>query len=383
MFGPASSHSAPALHSGRMAFDLEPLVALNLTGLVGAVLHRRLVERFGSAKAALQAPEIQLKGVQGVGDVTAKAIADVARSGAARKELDRCAEGGIQILAHGTPAYPAALANLADAPLVLYVKGSLQERDQLAIGVVGSRQCTPYGERQAARFATELAGLGVTVVSGLARGVDTRAHQAALKAHHGRTIAVLGSGLLQVYPPENQELAGQIAARGAVLSEFPLDATPEPANFPRRNRIVSGLSLGILVVEASEKSGALITADWAMEQGREVFALPGNVENPLCRGSHLLVKQGAKLVETPMDVLEELPALQPLLRKMDLGTFLSPLERTVLSALGDAAKAADAVAAAVKLPEVTVSSVLDRLAARGLASEEAKGFRKTPRPVKT
>ncbi len=366
-----------------MAVDLESLVALNLSQMVGAALHKRLVERFGSAKAALQARESDLREVQGIGEVTAKAIVEAAKPGRAKAELDAASAAGLTILAHGGPGYPAALLPLHDPPLVLYVKGKIVEQDQLAIGIVGSRQCTPYGERQASRFASELAGMGVTIVSGLARGTDTRAHLGALKAAKGRTIAVLGSGLKKIYPAENAPLAEQIAARGAVVSEFPLEAGPEPQNFPRRNRIVSGLSLGLLVIEASEKSGALITADWAMEQGREVFALPGAVDNPLSRGSHLLLKQGATLVETPFEVLEELPALQPLLRKVDLGTFLSPIEKSVLSGLSDRPKEADGVAAATKLPEVTVGQLLGRLEARGLARKTEAGWTRIPRPLKS
>jgi DNA processing protein len=240
---------------------------------------------------------------------------------------------------------------------------------------VGSRQATPYGLRQAGRFAGELAEVGVTVVSGLARGVDTEAHQGALRPKGGRTLAVLGSGLCAVYPPENRGLARRIAERGALLSEFPLRSIPSPGNFPRRNRIISGLSLGVLVIEAGEKSGALITADWAMEQGREVFALPGSVENPMSRGTHLLIRQGAKLAETAADVLEELPPLVPLLKgATSSAAGVSPLERAVLRELAGKARTSESVAAASKLPEVTVSAALERLAARGLVTSEGPSF---------
>jgi DNA processing protein len=258
------------------------------------------------------------------------------------------------------------------------VRGSLEERDLLGVGLVGSRQATPYGLRQAARFGVELAEVGVTVVSGLARGIDTEAHQGALRSKEGRTLAVLGSGVLSIYPPENRFLSRRIAERGALLSEFPLRSTPLPENFPRRNRIISGLSLGILVIEAGEKSGALITADWAMEQGRDVFAVPGSVESPMSWGAHLLIRQGAKLAETAADVLEELPALAPLLRNVTAGPGVSPLERTVLRELGGKPRTAESVAAASRLPEVSVSAALERLALRGLVTSEGPLYRAVP-----
>jgi DNA processing protein len=357
--------------------DLESLVALNLTGLVGAALHRRLCERFGSARAALRAPRSELKRVPGIGDLTSSAIVEQSKSGAAADEIETAAAEGVSILPFGAPGYPASLATLHDPPLVLYVRGSLEERDLLGVGLVGSRQATPYGLRQAARFGVELAEVGVTVVSGLARGIDTEAHQGALRSKEGRTLAVLGSGVLSVYPPENRLLSRRISERGALLSEFPLRSTPLPENFPRRNRIISGLSLGILVIEAGEKSGALITADWAMEQGRDVFALPGSVESPMSRGAHLLIRQGAKLAETAADILEELPPLAPLLRT-GTSTDVSPLERAVLRELGPRARTAEAVAAGSRLPEVTVSAALDRLTARGLVTCEGTLFRVTP-----
>ena len=363
-----------------MGSDLESLVALNLTGLVGAALHRRLCERFGSARAALRAPRSELRRIPGIGEITSAAILEQGASRAAAEEIARAASEGVTILAHGGPGYPAALAGLHDPPLVLYARGSLEERDLLGVGIVGSRQATPYGIRQAGRFGGELAEVGVTVVSGLARGIDTEAHQGALRAKGGRTLAVLGSGLAAIYPPENRGLSRRIAERGALLSEFPLRSAPAPENFPRRNRIISGLSLGLLVIEAGEKSGALITADWAMEQGREVFALPGSVESPMSRGTHLLIRQGAKLAETAADVLEELPPLAPLLRGPGSAAGVSPLERAVLRELGTRARTAESLAAATRLPEVAVSASLDRLQARGRVTSEGPLFRAATPP---
>jgi len=357
--------------------DLESLVALNLTGLVGAALHRRLRDRFGSARAALRAPRSELRRVPGIGEITSAAIVEAGRSGEAAREIESAAAEGVSILPFEGPGYPAALGNLYDPPLVLYVRGALEERDLLGIGVVGSRQATPYGLRQAGRFGGELASMGVTVVSGLARGIDTEAHHGALRAKGGRTLAVLGSGVCSIYPPENRGLSRRIAERGALLSEFPLRAGPIPENFPRRNRLISGLSLGILVVEAGEKSGALITADWAMEQGREVFALPGSVENPMSRGAHLLIRQGAKLAETAADVLEELPAIAPLLRSVSSAAGVSPIERAVLRELGSRTRTAESIAAASRLPECAVTASLERLAARGLVTSEGELYRTT------
>ncbi|MHC4606367.1 MAG: DNA-processing protein DprA [Planctomycetota bacterium] len=346
--------------------SLEALLSLNASGLVGQSLYRKLVARFGDAKAVLRAGTRDLGQVPGVGPATAKAIVEAKDRGAA--EIDAAERAGARIISCTDADYPQILRTLYDQPLVLYVRGALEERDALAIGIVGSRKCTSYGGRQARRFGEDLARLGVTVVSGLARGIDTLAHRGALVPDGGRTVAILGSGLARMYPPENAKLAAQIAERGAVVSEFPMRAAPEPANFPRRNRIIAGFSLGVLVVEAAERSGALITADWATEMGREVFALPGPVESPSSRGCHLLIRQGAKLVDGAADVLEEIPALVPLLGERP--TTLSPVERTVLGHLGNRALGADEVVARARLPEGVVGKALAALVEKGLATKD-------------
>jgi DNA processing protein len=354
--------------------DLEPLVALNLTGLIGAALHRRLADRFGSAAAALKASERELRQVAGIGELTARAIARVATSGEAAREIERADKAGVRLVPHGAADYPALLGALYDAPLVLSVKGSYLAQDAAAIGIVGSRKSTPYGERQAARFATELAAVGITVVSGLARGIDTKAHIGAMRPKGGRTVAVLGSGLERVYPPENEKLLRTICEHGCAVSEFALRAAPEPANFPRRNRIIAGLSLGVLVVEAAEKSGALITADWALEQSREVFAVPASVESPQSAGVHRLIKQGAKLVEEVGDILEEVPALAPLLSRVKRERRVSSIEAAVLGQLTAKVKTTEAIAAATRLPQSTVAEALTRLEAAGMASARDDGY---------
>jgi len=354
--------------------DLEALVALNLTGMVGSALHGRLVQRFGSAAAALAAPVARLREVPGVGELTARAIAKAAKGGEGKREVDRAAALGVRLVPFSASEYPGPLKTTFDAPLVLSVKGEYRPSDVLAIGIVGSRKCTPYGERQAARFAAELAALGVTVVSGLARGVDTKAHVGAVRAEGGRTIAVLGSGLGRIYPPENAKLFESVCRHGCAVSEFALDAGPEPANFPRRNRIIAGLSLGVLVVEAAEKSGALITANWAADEGREIFCVPGSLESPMSRGPHALIKQGAKLVESAVDLLEEVPALAPVLAKVGRPVSLTPLENTILAHVEKKARTGEAIAAASRLPESSVLAALTELLAKKLVRAEGEGF---------
>jgi DNA processing protein len=234
--------------------------------------------------------------------------------------------------------YPEVLRAIADPPAVLYCDGQIEPQDRQAVAIVGSRQATPYGLRVTETLARELSGAGFTIVSGFARGIDAAAHRAALEAG-GRTIAVLGCGLDVTYPPEHASLREEIAASGAVLTEFPAGTPPKPSHFPQRNRIISGLSLGVVVVEAAEDSGSLITARLALEQGREVFAVPGPFDAPLSRGPHGLIKQGAKLVETADDIIEELlpqietagmPKRRPALSKATEIPNLSPEERLLL-----------------------------------------------------
>jgi DNA processing protein len=283
------------------------ILRLHLTDRVGAVTYKKLVRAFGSPEAALAAPEGRMAEIEGIGEHTARAIAsDRAESGSrAESELELAERHGARVVTLEDDDYPRALKTIFDPPLALFVKGEILPRDGLALGIVGSRRSSYYGQSQAERLATSLAGLGFTIVSGLARGIDSCAHRGALRAG-GRTFAVLGSGLVNVYPDENRELADEIALHGALVSEFPMEATPHRDNFPRRNRIISGLSMGVLVVEGNVRSGALITAKYALEQGREVFALPGKVDSPLARGPHQLIKLGAKLVEDAGDIIDEI-----------------------------------------------------------------------------
>ena len=235
-------------------------------------------------------------------------------TGLTQDEMRLAAEAGCDVVRQGEAGYPAPLLQLPDPPAFLYIRGQWIDADRTAVAIVGSRQASFYGQEVAERLAYDLAVRGVTVVSGLARGIDAAAHRGALNAHGGRTIAVLGNGLSSVYPPQHQELAGRIAERGAVCSEYPMRAEPLPYNFPKRNRLISGLSLGVVVVEAAAHSGALITADLALEQGREVFAVPGPVHAMNSQGTHGLLKQGAKLVTSVEDIIEEL-RLKPLIEE--------------------------------------------------------------------
>jgi len=288
----------------------ERTAMLALAGVrgVGPLLGRRLIERFGSARAVLGATQGELEALEGIGPKGARAILRRADLRAAERELDALREHGGRALVLGEPTYPQLLIQTTDAPLVLFCRGGLAPEDARAVAIVGTRSATPYGVRMARNLAAGLAERGVTVVSGMARGVDTEAHRAALEAG-GRTIAILGSGLDIVYPAENKSLARAIADRGAVLTEFSLGTRPLGSNFPRRNRVISGIAHGVVVVEAAARSGSLITARAALDQGREVFAVPGPVTSAQSRGPNGLIRDGAKLVEGVRDILEELPAL--------------------------------------------------------------------------
>lgn len=284
-------------------------LTLALTDGLGPVLTRRLVDRVGSAEQAVEVSQTTLRSIEGIGNGKAYSIHQhlAAAKDAARQELDRATAINVRILGLDDSDYPALLRLVPAAPLVLYVRGTLEARDLQSVAIVGSRKCSVYGREQAERLGSGLAGVGVTVVSGGARGIDTHAHRGALVPKNGRTIAVLGCGVDQVYPPENRDLFAKIVEQGAIVSEFPLGTPPVAENFPRRNRIVSGLSRGVIVVEADVKSGALITSKYAVEDHqRPVFAVPGRVDNTLSAGPHRLIRDGAVLVETLSDVLDNL-----------------------------------------------------------------------------
>lgn len=288
----------------------EALVALNMIGHVGPVRLRQLLEYFGEAPAILQASKSQLLGVQGIGNETAEAIAAWEGTIDLAGELKRISEFGCHILTSSDEDYPALLRQIYDPPIVLYVKGSLISRDKNGVAMVGSRMTTHYGLEVARKLGYQLAYVGVTVVSGGARGIDTAAHQGALNAK-GRTVAVLGTGINIVFPAENAELFERIAANGAVVTQFPFNRKADKQSFPIRNRIVAGMTLGTVVVEANLTSGALITSNFAVEYGRQVFAVPGRIDSPRSKGCHELIKKGAKLCEGAEDILSEFEYLFP------------------------------------------------------------------------
>ncbi|MGA2984698.1 MAG: DNA-processing protein DprA [Terriglobia bacterium] len=266
----------------------------------------KLIEHFGSPQAAYMASLTELESC-GVPARVAQAIFAQACLKEGEKELQEAAKADCQVIAFDSEEYPPLLKQIPDAPLLLYVRGDAKVLSQYAVAVVGSRRPSAYGSSVAHRLAHDLAQRQLVVVSGLARGVDSAAHRGALEAK-GKTVAVLGSGIDVIYPRENKKLAGEIEKSGAMISEFPLGTGPTPQNFPIRNRIISGLSLGVVVVEAAEYSGSLITARLALEQNREVFAVPGNITSAQSFGPNHLIKQGAKLVDQWMDVIEEFPS---------------------------------------------------------------------------
>ncbi|MCK6438993.1 MAG: DNA-processing protein DprA [Planctomycetes bacterium] len=268
-------------------------------------------KRFGSLWKALAAPKGELTSIKGITISKISLLKETLASGAVEKELERCAASNTTHLMPEDAGYPRLLKEIADPPVVLWMRGTLTDEDQLCVAIVGSRNADYYGMQQAARFSRDLGARRITVVSGLARGIDTAAHTATLEAG-GRTIAVVGSGFDELYPPENVRLAKEIEKQGALVSEFPLATPAHAKNFPQRNRIISGLCAGVIVAQATKRSGSLITARFASEQGREVFAIPGKIDSGEHEGCHALIKEGAKLVENVGDVLAELHGLDQL-----------------------------------------------------------------------
>lgn len=293
------SASAPAAH-------LLEWISLALTPGLGPTRARKLVEHFGTAEAVFRASLTELEGA-GIQAVSAQAIATGKSGELAREEIARAASGEVTILSLDDAAFPVRLKEIYDPPLILYVRGNPEILSKPGIAMVGTRHPTPYGSGMAERLGCDLATQGLVIISGMARGVDTASHRGAISAK-GKTIAVFGTGVDVIYPKENSRLAEQILALGgALISEFPLGTFAAPQNFPIRNRIISGMSVGVLVVEAAEYSGTRITARCALEQNRDVFAVPGNVTNKNSWGPNTLIKQGAKLVATWEDVWEDLP----------------------------------------------------------------------------
>ncbi len=293
-----------------MISDREAYIALNLIEGIGPVKTRALIGALGSPADIFIAAEGELSSVRGIGPELARTLMRERDRVDPRGEEKAAGQLGARILTPLDDGYPARLKEIHDPPLALYVKGDLAPRHRHAVAMVGSRRCTHYGRQTADRLAYQMARAGMTVVSGLARGIDTAAHQGAMKGG-GDTLAVLGGALDRIYPAENESLAKSITAQGALLSEYPLGREPDRTTFPYRNRVVSGMCLGVVVVEAPEKSGSLITADCANEHGRLVFAVPGRIDSPPARGCNRLIKDGAVLVQNVEDILQEFETLLP------------------------------------------------------------------------
>ncbi len=368
---------------------IENLLRFTLTRDIGSVTVNRLLKHFGSSDCILGATEEELGNVKGLRSNQLQAVLN-ARKVDPREELSLAADNNVKIIAYDDSLYPKSLRYTPDPPYLLYVKGDLKPQDIKSIGIVGTRHASRYGREQSERFGRDLAQLGFTVISGLARGVDTFAHRGALSVR-GRTIAVIGSGLLQVYPPENRDLLAEIAGTAAVISEFPMNSSPTRNTFPRRNRIIAGMSLGILVVEAPQRSGALITAKQAQEMGSEVFALPGMVDQEQSIGCHKLIRDGAVLVTSAADILAEIGELdQDVLPEVMTALNNTPVankplsvqsaenadnkEAKILNALGTESLHIDELCVELSLSAAEVSSSLMVLELQGLVSSEPGAF---------
>lgn len=341
----------------------------------------RLVEHFGSLERALGAGVHQLQAVKGLGRSTAELVARGRDNADVEGEIERAASHGVRILCREDEEYPPGLRQIPDPPICLYVKGRIERQDAVAVAIVGARRCTIYGREQARQFGHQLGGRGLTVVSGLARGVDGEAHKGALEAG-ARTIAVLGNGLSTVYPPEHEELAARIVRSGALVSALPMSISPDSNNFVPRNRIIAGMSLGVLVIEAARYSGSLKTAGFATDYNREVFALPGRIDSDFSKGTNALIRdQHAKLVSCVDDILDELGGVGEVVKTIEpevtmeqtlfaaAVTQLTPEERRILDALDLDGQSLEALSEATDAPPSRIASLLVNLQLKGLARQ--------------
>ena len=351
---------------------VEAALCLNLVPGIGPRAYADLVDAFGSPENVLNAAPAQLREVPGVGSKLVQAIVGARDTTNVLEQIEICRNHAIKMFARDDPHYPEPLAKIYDPPAVLFCQGDLTPADNIAVAIVGSRHATNYGIKTAENLARGLSMAGVTIVSGLARGIDAAAHRGALKAG-GRTIAVLGGGLLKLYPPEHAELAKEICHQGALITETLPNTPPKSGSFPRRNRIVTGLSLGVVVVEAGERSGALISARLAMEQDREVFAVPGRIDSRMSRGCHGLIRDGAKLVESVDDVLDEFGPLACPTKVDDQTTIRHPAElklteqeTAVLNAISEQSTEFDQIIQQTGLPASRVLSTISVLEIRKL-----------------
>jgi len=358
--------------------QLRAYLRLHLSDGLGPVLFRRLIDRFGSPQGVLSADREQWRAVEGVGPKLAEAIAGVTAE-QVDAELTAAGERGARIVCECDEDYPPGLKEIFERPPVLYVRGRLAKTDAIALGIVGARRCTHYGLEQSERFAELLARAGVTVVSGGARGIDAAAHRGALNGG-GRTIAVMGCGLGMCYPQENEKLFERIVSEdgGALVSELPMATGVQGCNFPRRNRMISGLSLGVLVIEAARRSGALITAREAAEQGREVFAVPGRTDSPMSQGTNELIRDGAILASNLEDILEHLGEVGAKLTVDDgagdafeAPPGLTEVEQKLVEKLREGSLELDALVRRSGLPSAEVVSAMTMLVLKGVVSQRA------------
>ncbi len=338
---------------------------MNMIEGLGPVSVRRLIDALGSPRAILEADREELMKARGIGEKLALRIIAQRDGIDMDAEIGKAAAAGARIITPLDDEYPVALKSIHDPPLALYVRGRILPQDAKALAIVGSRSTSHYGLNAADRLAYQLGQVGFTVVSGLARGTDTAAHSGALKSD-GRTIAVLGGAIDCLYPPENEGLAGRIAKHGAVISEYPMGRQADRMTFPYRNRIISGLSMGVLLIESDVKGGSMHTTDAAMEQGRTVFALPGRIDTPGARGPHRLIKNGAKLVETLDDILEEYAFLIPPAERASPAAMtaarpdvpMTDTESRIVEALWSEPLDVDSLARAAGLKSHELSSIL-------------------------
>ena len=365
-------------------------ILLTMVEGVGSLTFKRLYDHFGSCESILSASTEQLQMIGGIGPKTASQIASARETLNVEGLLELCRREKIEILSQRDAKYPELLRLIHDPPQILYVKGTLTPQDALAFAIVGTRQMSPYGRKLTTQLTRGLVQYGITIVSGLAKGIDGVAHRAALEAQ-GRTIAVLGGGIGRIYPKEHAELAERIVENGALMSEYHPLMEPNKGTFPQRNRIVAGMSIGVLVVEAPKKSGAMITARLAYEQGRELFAVPGNVDSASSGGCHQLLRDGAILVESVDDIFESLgPLFKPVQNPATAagnnpvvdelrhpGEFpLNEIERTVLRQIGTTVTPPEQIVCKSELDPHQVLVALNVLLRRNLIVQNDDGFRR-------
>lgn len=366
--------------------DLKYWLALTLIKDIGPVTAKRLLSAFRTPQRVFEASPNELKDVEGINGSKINGISEFNSWDDVEKEINEINRHNVRIIRYTDEEYPESLRYIDNSPVILYVKGSFIKKDKYAVAIVGSRNMTEYGKRITEMISSELVSYGITVVSGMARGIDTVSHKGALKAK-GRSIAVLGSGLDSPYPPENKELFDELSEKGCVISEFPMGTPPNKENFPQRNRLISGLSLGVLVVEAAAKSGSLITAGYALEQGKDVFAIPGSITSSNSEGTNELIKKGAKLVQKAEDILEDIaPHLKGLrgsangLQGESLPVNLNRLEindeeKAICNILGSEPKHIDIISREAGMQAGRVLGILLGLEIKGIVKQsEGKRF---------